>query len=143
MYRRPTYESASNLADEKYNASIIEAWAKCKLVKQPMSKFIDWIAYRDDIPVATIEFKKRNNLRAQYPTYMVSKAKWDNGIAAAHDLKVPFLMCIRWSDGLHYLPVTPQTPITTGTGGRRDRGDNADIEPMVYVDTNLFKRICQ
>lgn len=108
-----------------------------------MSKYIDWLAYRGDKPVATIEFKKRNNPRTQYPTYMVSKAKWDNGIKAAHELSVPFLMVIRWTDGLHYLQVTPDTPVTTGKGGRRDRGDNADIETMVYVDTKLFTRICQ
>lgn len=141
MQRRPTYESARNRQDETITASIIERWAKCKLIKQPMQKYIDWIAYRNNQPVAHIEFKRRNNNRLQYPTYMVSANKWKNGRDMAHKDNIPFLLFIRWNDGLFYLKASDDIPVTYGTGGRQDRNDAADIEQMVYINTNLFKQI--
>lgn len=141
MTYRPTYESARNRQDEAVTATIIEKWAGCKLIKQPMRNFIDWIAYRDNTPVAHIEFKRRNNNRMQYPTYMVSANKWKNGRDIAHRDKIPFILVIQWNDGLFYLKASDDIPVTYGTGGRQDRNDSADIENMVYIKTSLFKQI--
>lgn len=139
--RRPIYENESNRQDERDAAKKIEAWASCKLTKLPYKDNIDWKATRDGKTVAFIEFKKRTNRRDQYSTYMIAHKKWLNGLKMASQYGVPFLLCIQWTDGLHYLVCQDDTPIIIASGGRTDRNDKKDIEQMVYIDTSLFKMI--
>lgn len=138
---RPIYESQQDRDNELTVQKQIETWASCILKKLPYNRYIDWEAYRQGVMVALVEFKQRRNPRRQYPTYMVSLAKWNNGIRMSKEADVPFLLCVKWTDGLHFILVNEHTPITTGTGGRYDRGDSADVEQMAYIDTSLFKPI--
>lgn len=138
---RPIYENQSNRNDEISAQSRIEKWANCKLTKLQMRENIDWRAYRNDKQVALIEFKKRNNTRSKYPTYMVSHAKWLNGLRMSKTEGVPFILVIQWTDGLYYLSCKDTTPHTLGSGGRWDRNDRHDVEKMIYLDTNLFSHI--
>ena len=72
---------------------------------------------------------------------MVAMKKIDRGIALAKAAGVPFIFFVQWTDGLHYLIVNTDTPVTRGQGGRTDRGDQFDIEQMAYFDTALFKPV--
>lgn len=139
--RRPIYENEANRQAEKVAAKKIEAWANCELTKMPYKDHIDWKATRNGELVALIEFKQRTNKRQQYATYMVAHKKWLNGLAMASKYGVPFLLCIQWTDGLHYLVCKDDTPVIVASGGRTDRNDKRDIEQMVYIDTSLFKMI--
>jgi len=138
---RPRYETQQDRDNETLVQGVIERWAKCTLYKTPAQDHLDWKAFRDGKLVAIIEFKKRSNPRLQYPTYMVSKKKIDRGMARSKELSVPFIFIVQWTDGLHYLTMNDDTPMTVGQGGRVDRGDQFDIEQMAYFDTKLFKRI--
>lgn len=138
---RPLYESARNLQDERAATTIIQQWGRCTLTKLSVHEHIDFRAFRDNQPVALIEFKRRHNNRCQYPTYMIAKQKWDNGIRMSKVEGIPFVLVIKWVDGYHFLQVNDNTPHTLAQGGRYDRGDKLDIEQMVYIDTNLFKFI--
>ncbi|WYN05145.1 hypothetical protein ISREJYDI_CDS0185 [Pseudomonas phage UNO-G1W1] len=141
MTYRPRYETQQDRDNESSVKSQIEKWAKCTLTKTGSQAFYDWEAHRDGKLVALMEFKKRTNPRRQYPTYMVAMKKIDRGIALAKDAGVPFIFFVQWTDGLHYLVVNTDTPMTVGTGGRKDRGDRYDMEEMAYFDTALFKPI--
>lgn len=140
---RPIYENAKNRQDEVWAQEKIETWARCTLEKLPYKDHIDWKAYRNGDLVALIEFKRRTCTKNQYPTYMISSAKWRNGLSMSNTYGVPFILTVRWADGLYYLHVKDSVPLTLASGGRWDRGDDLDVEEMVYVDTNLFKPICK
>lgn len=141
MSYRPRYETQQDRDNELLVQKQIEAWASCTLKKTAAQAYVDFEITRDNTLVALAEFKKRSNPRRQYPTYMVAKKKIDRGIALAKKEGVPYIFFVHWTDGLHFLVVNESTPMTSGTGGRTDRGDAFDIEQMCYFDTNLFRRI--
>lgn len=141
MRGRPIYESQHDRDNEAIVQKQVEAWARCSLTKQPYNRYLDWEAHRDNTLVALMEFKQRKNPRLQYPTYMVAHTKWMNGLRMSGDAGVPFILFVKWTDGLFYLHVREDTPITVASGGRWDRGDKADVEQMAYVNTSLFKPI--
>lgn len=138
---RPRYETQTDRDNEILVQEKIEKWARCSLTKLSTHQYLDWEARRDGKLVALLEFKKRSNRRLQYPTYMVAKKKIDRGMQQSSKAGVPFIFVVQWTDGVHYLTINENTPMTYGTGGRTDRGDQFDVEQMVYIDTALFKLI--
>lgn len=141
MGMRPTYESQKDRDNELSVQIRIEAWGNCELVKLPMQQHLDWEAYRGKKLVALMEYKKRTCTRLQYPTYMVASKKIQRGIYQSVRSGVPFIFFVEWTDGLHYLVIDNNTPMTVGSGGRSDRGDRFDQEKMCYFSTALFKRV--
>ncbi|QHZ59956.1 hypothetical protein PJKIFABJ_00001 [Pseudomonas phage PE09] len=141
MTYRPRYETQTDRDNELAVQKQIEAWASCTLKKTAAQAYVDFEIYRQGVCVALAEFKKRSNPRRQYPTYMVAKKKIERGIALAKKEDVPYIFFVQWTDGLHFLVVNEDTPMTSGTGGRTDRGDAFDIEPMCYFDTSLFRPV--
>jgi len=136
---RPLYESQADLQNETQVAEHLnKAWS-CKFHKLPMSYNVDWMIMRDK-PVAFAELKCRKNDSTRYPTLMLSLNKWVKGSQFANELDVPFFIICRWTDGLFFHEVG-STPVTYGIGGRTDRGDSQDTEPVVYIPVESFKRI--
>lgn len=135
---RPLYESASDLTNEQRVAAQLSAKWKADFHKLPKSYHIDWMAYRDGKPVCFIELKCRQNERAAYPTFMVSLAKWMHGKELAREVGVPFFIVVDWTDGTFFLNVEDQ-PVSYGFGGRKDRNDEQDMEPVVFIDVSYFK----
>jgi hypothetical protein len=137
---RPLYESSKDLENEQsVAAALSQAWG-CSLNKLPMSYHVDWVLESEGKLCAFAELKCRNNPRSKYPTLMLSLNKWVRGCELAKYSGVPFILVVRWSDGLFWIKHT-DTPITTGIGGRHDRNDKQDIEPVVYINTEHFKEV--
>ena len=136
---RPLYESQADLQNELQVAEHLNKVWHCKFHKLPMSYNVDWMIMRD-IPVAFAELKCRKNDSTRYPTLMLSLNKWVKGSQFANELDVPFFIICRWTDGLFFHEVG-SNPVTYGIGGRTDRGDSQDTEPVVYIPVESFKRI--
>jgi len=136
---RTTYEAKLDVTNEKAVQAEIEKRWSCNLHKMPKAQHIDWVATRGKQATAFIELKCRTNKRHQYPTLMLSFSKWMHGIQMASAAAIPFLLVIRWLDGTYYLKVTDSTPMRVEHGGRQDRGDWQDMEPVVQIDINLFR----
>ena len=56
---------------------------------------------------------------------------------------LPFYLVVKFSDGLYYCEVSllSYAQLTISFGGRTDRVDAQDVEPCVFFDTNLFKKV--
>lgn len=85
-----------------------------------------------------VEVKTRTNSVHKYPTFMISKSKYD----ALHEYAKRGMfagLLVQWADMLGFTPV----PVahTTSTGGRYDRNDPKDIETVVLISTTEFERI--
>lgn len=118
-------------------ATLCEALG-CQAVKMPLASRADALLHRDGEAKTIIEFKYRRTRRGAYPTYMIGRAKYlalldwtTKGFKAA--------LLVQWSDQLAYvmLPVEHDT----GEGGRTDRGDDRDIEEVVFIPVENFKTI--
>jgi len=136
--RRQWHESESDLLNEQGVAiAISRAWRVIP-VKLPVEFRVDYALFRGEDIKAWAEVKCRRVERQKYPTYIVSLAKVKAGqrLALAHG--VPFLLVVQWADATGWvIPTLDDVRV----GGRRDRGESLDIEPMVHIPISSFKRL--
>jgi len=144
MSDRPIYENEESLKSEAGTAFEIEKAWKVKLVKMPMKNKIDFLMKRaaDLEPKAFIEAKNRACKKHQYKTYMISLDKWVAGLSMESSTNLPFILVVNWNDEIGYLKCKEVIgAITVNMGGRTDRGDAQDIEPVVHIPIYLFETL--
>ena len=141
---RPIYETEK---DRKMEQAIInelsDAW-KIFYQKLPIKHRLDF-ALLDDKRVVTAwaEVKRRDNDSNTYETYMLSLDKYMSGMKLFKLTGLPFYLVVKFSDGLYYCEVSllSYAQLTISFGGRTDRADAQDVEPCIYFDSNLFKKV--
>ena len=142
--KRPMYETEANLENERRAKQFLEERWSCVLHKVPLKYQVDWMAMRGDNPMAFIEYKFRENLSFyKYPRYMISLDKWMKAKQLSKEVEVPFVMVITFTEGTYYgsFDNTMTLEMKYGFGGRYDRGDAQDVEPMVFLPLNIFKKL--
>ena len=145
MNGRPTYETGEDLAREAGVAERLSNKWKCKVIKTPPKAPYDYCALRDDYISAIIEIKVRNNASTKYPTYMLSV---DNVIQCAlHSgtIRCPFIVVVQFTDKLlHWVLHNPDedfADVRAKIGGRTDRGDAFDVEPVLHIPMRKFVEV--
>ena len=141
---RPTYESKEDLTRENNIKPVLEAKWNCTLNKLPYKYQLDWLAVRGKDSMAFVEFKHREKLSfSAYPRYMMSLDKWIKAKQLCKEVEIPFIMVITFAEGTYYgvFPHNGLHDITYGFGGRYDRGDAQDVEPMIYLPLKKFQKI--
>lgn len=135
-YKRKQYESSADLANEK---TIIEvactAW-QCTAFKIPISYKLDFALSRNGRVQAFAEIKRRSHDRFKYPTAFISYRK----VLCAQAFQCPCFLIVGWDDQVGY------TRLDNGfshisIGGRLDRKDAADLEPVAHFNVGEFKKI--
>ena len=137
---RPRNETPEDLRHEADAAQILEEKFGLKVHKLSEALYeFDWAITKDDELVAFAEFKQR---RTKYETLLLSAAKWESGKRFSQEFGVPFVLFIRWPDGLFSFKCrdgfTPEVRI-----GGNNRGQNGDIEPCVHIPVEMFARIAE
>ena len=144
MTDRPMYENEASLKGEADTIfEVNKAW-KVDLVKMPIKNKIDCLMKRksDGTPKAFVELKRRARKRHKYPTYMISLDKWVAGMSLQATTNLPFILIVDWEDEIGYLKCFEANQETTiNMGGRKDRGDAQDIEPVVHIPIYLFETL--
>lgn len=136
---RPIYETKEDLEKEASLGSIISRRWKCRMQKlQPRDPF-DYAAVRDGKISAFIEIKNRTNRMLQYPTYMISMTKVVNATMTTISTGLPCFLVVRWIDKIGYINIGNVETFVT-MGGRIDRSDPQDVEPVCHIDIRTFKR---
>lgn len=136
---RPIYETAKDIKAEKEVANLLRETHKLICFKMPISYRIDWAIFSFGKKLqGFMELKIRNVSRSQYPTLMLSLGKCVTGCNLAHLTNTAFWVAVKWTDSFGFCRVT-QPLENIGIGGRMDRGDDADIEPVVYLPITEFK----
>lgn len=137
---RPIYETAETLKAEEGTISRIASVWGVTFRKLPVQYRVDWALERDGRIVCWVESKKRKNLRTRYPSLMLSLSKVMHGLDLAKATGLPFVVVVEWVDALAYLRVERIPPLRFG--GRADRGDWQDVEPVVDFPVEDFKIVC-
>lgn len=135
---RPIYESQADIKNEIDVANTLTSLWNCEFKKIKRSYHVDWMVLRNGNPVAFAELKCRFVTRNTYPTFMLSLEKWMRGKELSKEVGVPFVVVVRWEDGL-FFHTAESCDVTYGFGGRTDRNDSEDVEPVVYIPTTNFK----
>ena len=137
---RPIYETAQDRQREDEVRQYLVETYKCGYEKtQTLASIDGYLKHPDDRLAAIIEIKCRNNAHDKYPTYMISATKWRNARAIAKDADIPFLLVVRFTDGIYAVRGNVDYP--TAKGGRYDRGDAKDTEECMYIPLDKFKKI--
>lgn len=142
--KRPIYESQVDLTHENKMKTLLEAKWNCTLHKVPLKYQVDWMAMRGKDPMAFVEFKHRDKLSIDaYPRYMISLDKWMKAKQLCKEVEIPFIMVITFTEGTYYgvFAHNGLHDVTYGFGGRYDRGDAQDVEPMIYLPLKKFMKI--
>lgn len=140
---RPLYETQADLDNEKKLLKL--AYPDRDAIKLPRSYHADFWLPHKALPPVVVECKQRSAAFREYDTYMISLAKFTNCRRLADAMGGFFDIVVGWGDGVVTVaqirgPSKP-FPFAIRPGGRADRNDPADFEPMVHINIGSFKEI--
>ena len=141
---RPTYQSEENVADE--SAGVMRFCKVFGLVPDRCKAFYpaDFILRKkgNEYACAMAEYKRRKNVMGLYPEYAISMRKITNNVSMTKTAGLLFFLIVEWNDKFGYLLFNGKAPdpeFKIKIGGRNDRGDDADVEPMAMFSISKFK----
>jgi len=136
---RPIYENAETIRAERILAHTISGRWNCTPEKLPRKYAVDYALLRHGKLVAWAEFKSRSFEQSTYGTYMISLMKLREGAALSRLTGKPFYLVVEWTDvvGWCQIPLTLENYFI-GIGGRFDRNDPEDLEPVVHIPITDF-----
>lgn len=135
---RPRNETAEDLEHEAAAGKIIQELTGFEILKLSENQYsIDWCFCKNRRVVGYAEFKNRSR---RIDPFLLSLSKWRHGTSLALEAKVPFMVFVRWPDGLFlYKWKNDYTPRLEVLGSAR--GQNGDKEPCALIPIKFFKRI--
>jgi hypothetical protein len=138
MYQRPVYETEADRQRERAVQEYLLRKIDCLWQEAPPKDNIDGYLFHPNRDLgAVVEIKIRTNRSTAYDTYMLSSYKWRNGLYRAKTLGVPFMLVVKFADGVHYTVVEEEYQV--GSGGRYDRNDRFDAEECVFIPMSKFR----
>lgn len=132
---RPLYETSEDLGKERAVIADIEQRWRCQAQKMPVRYKLDYALMRDGKVCAWTEVKCRGQ---RYGTYMISLDKISAGLRLSDLSKCPFIIIVRYDDGTYYCTVTNDLVFDIQWGGRKDRNDPEDEEPVLMIPMKFF-----
>ena len=87
------------------------------------------------------EIKCRNRDRTTYTTFMMDFKKWMTGIDLYRTTNLPFVIVAKFTDGIWFYSYDELTKAYLRWGGRKDRGLQFDMEPVVHIPFGEFRRV--
>lgn len=139
MGARPLYETQQDRDLEAQVAYTVAAGMGCIAERTPRSYQMDWLLMNKTLRYF-LEIKRRNVKHDEYPTLLLSAHKWDYGRGMAERFGVGFLLAIEYQDGI-WIWDTKDIKPNVKMGGRMDRGDDQDMEPVVHLPIELLSKI--
>ena len=133
------YENDNDLRSEKNLISYVSDCWNVASYKLPMSYKIDYVMYRNESPVGFAEVKVRTHTFGTFPTYIISLAKVMEARRLARETNTKSILIVSWTDRTGFLDFFSHHQIRHG--GRSDRNDWQDQEPMCHFDLKNFKGI--
>lgn len=139
MAGRPKYESEGDRRNQHYVLVKLEQ-AFGIPAERPSEEFAsyDGAFTFGDGRKCVVEVKVRRNERRRYPTYMLSKMKYDK-LYEFVGQGADALLAVQWTDELGIIQIPAEH--TIATGGRYDRNDPMDVEKVVLIPTSNFIRV--
>lgn len=136
---RPRYESAADRSAENRIFRILREREGVEFRKLPMQYRLDAAVFRDGNLRGFAEIKRRTHCRGTYSTYLISLSKViaARGLSQATGLKC--LLFVDWTDELGCISF--DAPYELGWGGRTDRNDGQDVEPVAFYPIEAFRTV--
>jgi len=142
---RPRNETPEDLArEDAARVLLCDKW-QCKLMKLDDSLYrCDWALIRNNGLLGWGEYKYRGPTAwGEYNTVLLSVSKWVYMKQLAQQTNKPFFLVFEWGDQIVYGKWPPNTGMGYDIrwGGRTDRGQTGDEEPVIMIPNTEFKII--
>ena len=145
------YETDRDRDNEKIAMEILKKVTGCDYERLPKTHRVDIVQIDKSGTIsAWIEYKRRTHFVNQYPSMMVSTTKLTEGVMLSRMTNLPFYLVVGFESPhseeepeLYRLEVGIKTIQEShiAMGGRKDRGNPSDREPVCYIDIPAFQRI--
>jgi len=137
---RPLYETSADREHESRLVSGLSQKFKCTFEKLPIKMGMDYAALRNGEVVAFFEVKRRSVSSNKYPTYMISVHKLMAAKSLSELTGLPCYLLVEWTDKTGIIKLPPKN-MTIKMGGRADRNDPDDIEPVFHFQIGDFSSV--
>jgi|TARA_Y100000296_G_scaffold59472_1_gene68662 hypothetical protein len=135
---RPMYERENDLDKEREVAEHLSKLWGYDFIKLPIRYNLDYMLFDSGgTAKAVAEIKCRGK---KYDTLILSLEKWNKGINYFKANGLEFILLVRWPDGLYYFKYCGNF-FNIKWGGRKDRNDCQDMEPVVHIPSKEFIKI--
>jgi len=138
---RPLYETNDNLSAEAWFIDGLCTLWECGAWKLPLRYKLDYALSRGKSIKAFLEIKVRNYRKDAFEDYMISMDKVLTARRYSDFAKVPSLLAVEWLDASGFIDLGTMKNFSLGFGGRTDRGDSEDTEPVVLIPISDFSCI--
>lgn len=135
---RPLYETRQDLENELGVMNTVAAIAKMTFRKMTIRYSVDYALMKGDAVHAWVEVKCRKNEMKKYPTLMISAGKLMEGVNLSYHTGKPFYLVVKWQDGIGRVKLDSLLKYKLTFGGRFDRNDAQDVEPVYEIPTSDF-----
>ena len=137
---RPVYETDADRQREKELADLMAKHWGVTAKPNPKMYPIDYTFVGDYGEVEGFgEIKIRRNTKEKYPTYMISAHKVADAKKLAEATGRDVILIVKWSCGsIGYLDLANTPADSVHWGGRSDRGDGQDMEPVCHFNIENF-----
>lgn len=140
--RRPIYETETDRTKEWQTAQQIACIWKAKAQQMPRLYPCDVALLRGNTIAAWAEIKHRKNKAADFDTYLLDLQKYRELSALEADTALPVFLIVRWACGtLAFHKITQARNYRVWFGGRTDRGDTQDQQPLLEIPMTEFETI--
>lgn len=137
--RRPTYVTEQDKRNEIAVAQKLTNLWSCEAHRTPEKYAVDFALSRGGSVQAMAEVKFRYR---SYPTLLLSLHKYTAMCLSSEVTGLPHLLVVSWPESkgrvIRYTRVNRSLHTRVVMGGRKDRGDPDDIEPMVEIPIEKF-----
>jgi len=144
---RPLYETNKDrLAEARVAKRVADKWS-CKPVKLRPTYVVDYALLQGDVCKAFMEIKCRNYSMKQMDDmggFMLSLDKWRAGIDLSRCSGAAFILVVSTPDAVWWHRIEAGKPDDhdgVAFGGRTDRDDPQDVEPVVLLKAVRFKKL--
>ncbi len=141
---RPRYETAEDRAAEQAVANVIATEFGYAMYKLPLAYEVDYAAM--DVKGRLHGFVEVKVRSKRYDTLILSMHKVSALHNSARTFNVKAAVAVQWPDGPPEIMVLTEYRLTQAEvywGGRKDRGDDQDEEPVVHFPAKWFTPIGQ
>lgn len=143
---RPIYETTEDRAHESRGAQRLGIyWGAVPKQLPPLYPCdIAMVDPTDDVTiVGWVEYKQRNCMPDTYPDIMLSLHKVLKLRELGQQTAKPIYFSVGFNDGSVYYVNVKYIPVTNPRLGGRTQNtrDHGDIEPVIHIPMNLFKKV--
>ena len=145
------YETYEDRAHERKAMQLLKMVTGHDYERLPKTHRVDIVQIDMSGTIAAwIEYKHRSHFINQYPSLMISTTKLTEGVMLSRMTNLPFYLVVGFESPhseeepeLYRLEVGIKTIQEShiAMGGRKDRGNPSDREPVCYIDIAAFQRI--